>query len=68
MEYGKRQTEEIPLLNDGMGISSCLKYHKYGPKSEDVDLCYLQASLHADELPGILVNHHLLKILDACTE
>ncbi|WP_397532920.1 succinylglutamate desuccinylase/aspartoacylase family protein [Roseateles sp.] len=30
-----------------------------GPK------CYIQASLHADELPGMLVAHHLRKRLDA---
>ncbi len=26
---------------------------------------YIQASLHADEIPGLLVQHHLIKLLDA---
>jgi predicted deacylase len=29
------------------------------------DKAYLQASLHADELPGMLVMHHLMDLLDA---
>lgn len=26
---------------------------------------YIQATLHADEIPGLLVAHHLIKLLDA---
>ena len=63
-DFKERVTEEVNLLNDGVGMSAKLRIHKYGPASEDVELCYIQASLHADELPGILVSHHLLKILD----
>lgn len=32
------------------------------------DRAYIQASLHADELPGILLNHHLIKMLDKASE
>ena len=35
-----------------------LHYGQGGPKA------YLQASLHADELPGMLVMHHLIGLLD----
>ena len=42
--------------------------HHYGPEGEDVPRCYLQASLHADELPGLLVCSHLIKLLDAAEQ
>ena len=67
-----RVNEEVPLSHDGLGMAPSLRVHKYGgPEAEeggeepDRKLCYIQGSLHADELPGILVNHHLIKLLDA---
>ncbi|MEM7222176.1 MAG: succinylglutamate desuccinylase/aspartoacylase family protein [Pseudomonadota bacterium] len=58
-----RQTQHIDLPSPGPGTSSRLTVHRYGtpgarPKA------YLQASLHADEIPAMLVLHHLLQMLE----
>jgi predicted deacylase len=37
--------------------------HRWGPK--DKDRVYIQAALHADELPGILVANKLIELLDS---
>jgi predicted deacylase len=64
---GPRRTEKVNLLTDSVGMQPFLKIHKYGPEDESVPLAYIQGSLHADELPGIMVNHHLLKMLDVAS-
>ena len=61
---GPRSTERIGLPSSSPGTSRHLIVHRYGtpgarPKA------YLQAALHADELPPILVFDHLLRLLDA---
>ena len=43
--------------------------HRYGPvegasTSSTVEKCYIQASLHSDEVPAMLVAHKLIKMLD----
>jgi predicted deacylase len=53
----------IPLLSPAPGTERHLTVRRYGepgtrPKA------YLQASMHADELPGMLVAHHLSRLLD----
>lgn len=53
----------IPLLSPAPGTERHLTVRRYGepgtrPKA------YLQASIHADELPGMLVAHHLSRLLD----
>ena len=53
----------IPLKATSPGTSRALVVHRYGtagarPKA------YLQASLHADELPGMLALHHLIRLLN----
>ncbi len=58
------RTETIPLLAASPGTSRVLTVHRFGqpgarPKA------YLQASLHADETPGLLVLHHLHGLLAA---
>ncbi len=58
-----RQTELIPLKSPSPGTTRHLKVHRYGtagggPKA------YLQSSIHADEWPGLLVQHHLTRMLD----
>jgi len=58
-----RRTEVIDLPAVSAGTRRFLTVHRYGqpgarPKA------YLQAALHADEWPGLLVLHHLLEILD----
>ena len=39
--------------------------HKYGSEHTLAGRVYIQASLHADEVPGMLVVNHLIKMLDA---
>ncbi|HNB28106.1 MAG TPA: M14 family metallopeptidase [Alphaproteobacteria bacterium] len=56
--------QRIALNSMSPGTERHLKAHRYGtpgarPKA------YLQASLHADEIPGMLVAHHLIGLLDA---
>ena len=58
-----RQTERIPLMAPSPGTERTLTVHRFGtpgarPKA------YVQGSLHADELPGGLVAHHLSGMLD----
>jgi predicted deacylase len=55
--------ERLPLLGGSLGTTRHLTVHRYGtpgarPKA------YLQAALHADEIPPLLVAHHLLRRLD----
>lgn len=67
---GVRRTERITLPPASIGTRGELVVYHYGPESsvgeeDDIPRCYIQASLHADELPGMLVCHHLIKLLDA---
>jgi hypothetical protein len=53
----------IPLLANSPGSARHLTVHRYGkpgwrPKA------YLQAAIHADEVPPLLVAHHLIRMLD----
>lgn len=56
--------EKIALSGSNVGTERTLTVHRYGqpgarPKA------YVQASLHADEIPGMLTAHHLIRRLDA---
>lgn len=56
--------EKITLSGSNAGTERTLAVHRYGqpgarPKT------YVQASLHADEIPGMLTAHHLIRRLDA---
>ena len=58
-----RETTRIPLIAMSPGTSRAITVHRYGapgarPKA------YLQAGIHADEIPGMLVLHHLVRRLD----
>ena len=58
-----RRTERLPLTGSTPGTTREVIVHRYGapgarPKA------YIQASLHADETPGLLVAHHLIRLLD----
>ncbi len=58
-----RDTERLPLGAARPGTERFLLVHRYGapggrPKA------YLQAALHADETPALLVLHHLTRLLD----
>ena len=52
----------IHLEGDSPGQSIELNYYRIGPESPSRKV-YLQAAIHADEQPGILVLHHLLSLL-----
>jgi uncharacterized protein len=45
------------------GTERFVKAHRYG-KAGARPKAYLQASLHADEIPGMLAAHHLINLLD----
>ncbi|HYH22145.1 MAG TPA: succinylglutamate desuccinylase/aspartoacylase family protein [Azospirillum sp.] len=58
-----RTVEQIALPVARLGTRRALGVHRFGtpgarPKA------YIQAALHADETPGMLVAHHLLRRLD----
>jgi predicted deacylase len=50
------------LSGDSPGRSTELNYYRVGPGDAPARV-YLQAALHADEQPGILILHHLLQLL-----
>ncbi|MGB1008765.1 MAG: succinylglutamate desuccinylase/aspartoacylase family protein [Thiolinea sp.] len=50
------------ITGDGPGRSTELTYFTLGPDTAS-NKVYLQAALHADEQPGIMVLHHLLPLL-----
>lgn len=52
------------ITGDTPGRLTELRYYKIGPTAASgIPKVYLQAALHADEQPGILVLHHLLSLL-----
>lgn len=55
--------EKISLGSMSPGSERFLKVHRYGTKGARPK-AYFQASLHADETPGMMVAHHLTKLLD----
>jgi len=50
------------LVGDTPGRSTELNYFRVGPE-DAAKKVYLHAAMHADEQPGILILHHLLKLL-----
>ncbi|MEQ8603387.1 MAG: M14 family metallopeptidase [Marivibrio sp.] len=59
-----RQTERLPLASPTPGVARHLMVHRYGAPGGRPKV-YIQASLHADEWPGLMAIHHLLPLLDA---
>ena len=55
------------LLGDTPGKITELVYYRIGPKNPRKKV-YLQAALHADEQPGILILHHLLQLLQSADQ
>ncbi|MBT5416196.1 MAG: succinylglutamate desuccinylase [Rhodospirillaceae bacterium] len=53
----------IPLLSPAPGTRRELVVHRYGEPGAGPK-AYIQASLHADEIPAMLVAHHLIGRLD----
>jgi len=58
------QRIDHPLLSPSLGSHKSLSSFHYG-KAGARPKVYMQASLHADELPGMLVAHHLRQALQA---
>ena len=58
-----KHIENIPLLPGHIGASRSLKVIRYG-RAGARPKAYIQASLHADEIPPMLVQHHLIRLLD----
>jgi len=58
------ERREHPLLSPSLGSQKHLVSFHYGAADARPKV-YLQASLHAEELPGMLVAHHLRPLLDA---
>jgi hypothetical protein len=53
-----------PLLSPSLGVQKTLTSFHYGTPGAGQKV-YIQASLHAEELPGMLVAHHLRPLLEA---
>ena len=58
------ERREHPLLSPSLGSQKHLVSFRYGAADARPKV-YLQASLHAEELPGMLVAHHLRPLLEA---
>jgi len=59
-----RIVSRFPLPPMSLGTERHLTVHAYGDP-EAAPKAYVQAGLHAGELPGLLVLHHLIRRLDA---
>jgi len=58
------QRIDQPLLSPSLGSQKTVASFHFGTKGARPKI-YIQASLHAEELPGMLVAHHLRALLDA---
>ena len=58
------QRIDHPLLSNSLGSQRRLTSFHFGQAGQGPKV-YIQASLHAEELPGMLVAHHLRTLLDA---
>ena len=58
-----KSIETIRLLSPSPGTTRELLVHHYGIAGEGPK-AYFQAALHSDEYPGLLVMHHLVRLLD----
>ncbi len=57
-----RETTRIPLIVMSPGTGRAITVYPYGAKGARPK-AYLQAGIHADEIPGMLVLHHLVRRL-----
>src|SRR5258706_6803987 len=62
-----KSVERLVLAGASLGTARHLLMHRYQPATHLTTprKIYLQASLHADELPGMMAGQHLLHLLDA---
>lgn len=61
------ETLDIPLTPSPMGTRRTVRVVRFGPP-EARPKAYIHAALHADETPGLLVAHHLLRMLETAEE
>jgi predicted deacylase len=59
-----KTVERLALLPSSPGTARHIKLHRYG-NAGAAPKVYLQAALHANELPAMLVAQHLIALLDA---
>ena len=57
------RSDRLPLLTVSPGTTRELTVHRFGQPGARPKI-YLQAALHADETPGLLVQHHLYGLLE----
>ena len=57
------RSDRLPLLTVSPGTSRFLTVHRFGTEGARPKV-YIQASLHADETPALLVAHHLYSLLE----
>lgn len=62
-----KSIERISLGSMSPGTERYVSVHRYGNKGARPK-AYVQASIHADEIPGMLAGHHLLRLLDAADQ
>ena len=55
--------DRLPLLTVSPGTARHLPVHRFGTPGARPKI-YIQAALHADETPGLLVQHHLYSLLE----
>src|SRR6185369_11595010 len=58
-----KKIERISLGSMSPGTERHLLVHRYG-KTGARPKAYLQASIHADEIPAMMAAHHLIRLLD----
>jgi len=58
------QIDTRPLTGDAAGTRHHLTAYRFGKAGQGPKV-YLQAGLHADEMPGVLILQHLLPLLEA---
>ena len=63
----QRSIEYIDLIAPGPGSARRLQLRRYGARGQGPK-AYIQASLHADETPAMMVAHHLAQMLDGAAE
>lgn len=60
-------TQTHPLLSPALGTQRTITSFHFGSPGRG-EKAYIQASLHADELPGMLVAHHLRGLLETAEQ
>jgi len=68
MDYSEKtkRVEYLDLPGMSLGSSRRITLFRYGQPGNR-PMAYLQAGLHGNELPGLLVLHHLIRCLDAAS-